>query len=53
MRMLVVLFKIRIVALLLMAATGGAFMAAAGWPGLSALFLIWVLAAWPPVALLL
>ncbi len=41
-RMLVVLFKIRIVALLLMAATGGAFMAAAGWPGLSALFLIWV-----------
>ena len=41
-RMLMVLFKIRIVALLLMAATGGAFMAAGGWPGLSTLALVWV-----------
>lgn len=30
---LVVLFKLRIVALLLLAATSGAFMAAGGWPG--------------------
>ena len=41
-RSLVVLFKLRIVFLLLMAATGGAFMAAAGWPGLGRLLLVWV-----------
>jgi len=41
-RMLVVLFKLRIVVLLLMAATGGAFMAAGGWPGLGTLVLVWV-----------
>jgi len=32
-RVLVVLFKVRIVALLLFAAAGGAFLAAGGWPG--------------------
>ena len=41
-RMLTVLFKMRIVMLLLMAATGGAFMAAEGWPGLSTLALVWI-----------
>jgi len=41
-RSLVVLFKLRIVFLLLMAATGGAFMAAAGWPGLGSLLLVWL-----------
>lgn len=41
-RSLVVLFKLRIVFLLLMAATGGAFMAAAGWPGLGSLLLVWI-----------
>ena len=41
-RMLMVLFKMRIVVLLLMAATGGAFMAAEGWPGWSTLVLVWV-----------
>lgn len=40
--MIVVLFKIRIVFLLLMAATGGAFLAAGGWPGLSTMMLIWL-----------
>jgi len=37
-----VLFKLRIVFLLLMAATGGAFLAAGGWPGWRALLLVWV-----------
>ncbi len=36
------LFKVRVAALLLMAATGGAFMAAEGWPGGGALILLWV-----------
>jgi protoheme IX farnesyltransferase len=39
---LVVLFKLRIVFLLLMAATGGAFLAAEGWPGLDKLALVWL-----------
>lgn len=38
----VVLFKLRIVFLLLMAATGGAFLAAGGWPGWSVLGLTWL-----------
>lgn len=38
----VVLFKLRIVALLLLAATGGAFLGAGGWPGLGPLLLLWV-----------
>ena len=38
----VVLFKLRIVFLLLMAASGGAFIAAGGWPGLGSLLLLWV-----------
>lgn len=38
----VVLFKLRIVFLLLMAATGGAFIAAGGWPGLNVLLLTWI-----------
>jgi heme o synthase len=37
----VVLFKLRIVFLLLVAATGGAFLAAEGWPGLGVLLLTW------------
>ncbi len=41
-RTLVVLFKLRIVFLLLMAATGGAFLAAGGWPGWGVLLLTWV-----------
>jgi protoheme IX farnesyltransferase len=41
-QMVVVLFKLRIVFLLLMAATGGAFMAANGWPGLGNLLLLWL-----------
>ncbi|MBK8984616.1 MAG: protoheme IX farnesyltransferase [Chloroflexi bacterium] len=41
-RIVVVLFKLRIVMLLLMAATGGAFMAAEGWPGVGVLALIWL-----------
>ena len=39
--LIVVLFKLRIVFLLLMAATGGAFMAARGWPGVGVLVLLW------------
>jgi protoheme IX farnesyltransferase len=39
---LAVLFKLRIVFLLLMAATGGAFLAAGGWPGLGTLVLLWL-----------
>ena len=38
----VVLFKLRIVALLLLAATGGAFLGAGGWPGLGPLLLLLV-----------
>lgn len=38
----VVLFKLRIVFLLLVAATGGAFLAAGGWPGWRVLLLTWV-----------
>ncbi len=41
-KVIIVLFKMRIVFLLLMAATGGAFLAAGGWPGLSKMVLIWV-----------
>ncbi len=41
-KVIIILFKMRIVFLLLMAATGGAFMAAGGWPGLSTMALIWV-----------
>ena len=41
-KVIVVLFKMRIVFLLLMAATGGAFLAAGGWPGLSTMALIWL-----------
>jgi heme o synthase len=37
-----VLFKLRIVFLLLMAATGGAFLAAGGWPGLGNMLLLWL-----------
>lgn len=39
---LIVLFKLRVVFLLLMAATGGAFLAAQGWPGLGTMFLVWL-----------
>lgn len=39
---IVVLFKLRIVFLLLVAATGGAFLAAGGWPGLGVLALTWI-----------
>lgn len=39
---LLILFKVRIVALLLMAAVGGAFLAAGGWPGLGPLALLLV-----------
>ncbi len=39
-RMLVVLFKLRVVSLLLLAAVGGAFLGARGWPGLGRLLLI-------------
>ena len=41
-QLLVVLFKLRIVFLLLMAATGGAFLAAGGWPGMGNLLLLWL-----------
>jgi protoheme IX farnesyltransferase len=41
-RTLVILFKLRIVFLLLVAATAGAFLAAGGWPGVDVLLLIWV-----------
>ncbi|RMG94706.1 MAG: protoheme IX farnesyltransferase [Chloroflexi bacterium] len=40
--LIVVLFKLRIVFLLLMAATGGAFLAAGGWPGLGKILLLWL-----------
>lgn len=39
---LLILFKVRIVALLLLAAVGGAFLAAGGWPGLGPLVLLLV-----------
>ena len=39
-QLLVVLFKLRIVTLLLLAATGGAFLGAQGWPGLGPLLLV-------------
>ncbi|MCZ7569461.1 MAG: heme o synthase [Ardenticatenaceae bacterium] len=39
-RTLVVLFKLRIVALLLFAGAGGAFLAAGGWPGIGPLALL-------------
>jgi protoheme IX farnesyltransferase len=39
-RMLSVLFKSRVVSLLLLAAVGGAFLAAKGWPGLDILLLV-------------
>ncbi len=37
-----VLFKLRVVFLLVVAATAGAFLASGGWPGLGALLLTWV-----------
>ncbi len=37
-----VLFKLRVVSLLVVAATGGAFLAAGGWPGLDILLLTWI-----------
>lgn len=40
MRMLVVLFKLRVVSLLLLAAVGGAFLGARGWPGLGRILLV-------------
>jgi protoheme IX farnesyltransferase len=40
--MLVVLFKLRIVFLLVVAATGGAFLAAGDWPGWPILLLTWI-----------
>lgn len=39
-RMLAVLFKSRVVSLLLLAAVGGAFLGAGGWPGLDVLLLV-------------
>jgi protoheme IX farnesyltransferase len=41
-RMLSVLFKSRVVALLLLAAVGGAFLGAAGWPGLGTMAVLLV-----------
>ncbi|MEW5957031.1 MAG: heme o synthase [Chloroflexota bacterium] len=41
-QVLPVLFKLRIVSLLLLAATGGAFLGAGGWPGGSTLILLWI-----------
>lgn len=41
-RTLTVLFKLRIVSLLLLAATGGAFLGAGSWPGLGTLALVWL-----------
>ena len=40
--MVVVLFKLRIVFLLVVAATGGAFLAAGDWPGWNVLLLTWI-----------
>lgn len=41
-QMLVVLFKLRVVSLLLLAAVGGAFLGAQGWPGVGPLLLLLV-----------
>lgn len=41
-QMLVVLFKLRVVSLLLLAAVGGAFLGARGWPGVATLLLVLV-----------
>jgi protoheme IX farnesyltransferase len=41
-QILMVLFKSRVVSLLLLAATGGAFLAAGGWPGLATMTLLLV-----------
>lgn len=41
-RMLAVLFKLRVVSLLLLAAVGGAFVGARGWPGFGKLILVLV-----------
>ncbi|MCP4357761.1 MAG: protoheme IX farnesyltransferase [Chloroflexi bacterium] len=41
-QIIVVLFKLRIVFLLLMAATAGAFLTAGGWPSFTVLLLVWV-----------
>jgi protoheme IX farnesyltransferase len=41
-QILMVLFKSRVVSLLLLAATGGAFLAAGGWPGLDTMILVLV-----------
>lgn len=41
-RSLVALFKVRVVVLLLLAAVGGAFLAAGGWPGIGELALLMV-----------
>ncbi len=41
-QLLVVLFKLRIVVLLLLAAVGGAFLGAQGWPGIRSLLLLLV-----------
>ena len=38
----VVLFKLRVVFLLLVAATAGSFLAAEGWPGINILLLTWI-----------
>ncbi len=40
--LITVLFKLRVVFLLLVAATAGAFVAAGGWPGAGTLLLVWV-----------
>ena len=40
--MAVVLFKLRVVFLLVVAATAGAFLAAGGWPGMPTLLLTWI-----------
>lgn len=39
---IVVLFKLRVVFLLVVAATAGAFLAAGGWPGINILLLTWI-----------
>lgn len=41
-QMLVVLFKLRVVSLLLLAAVGGAFLGSRGWPGFGTLLLVLV-----------
>lgn len=38
----IVLFKLRVVFLLVVAATGGAFLASGGWPGINVLLLTWI-----------